>query len=181
MFNPDHVDGLEEQYFASRSLYFHHLYSFKTTNNIPMKKKTILLVEDNPDEEELTRLALEQSPFKPYLVVAHDGLEALTYLFDKGITPDLVLLDINLPKMNGLQVLKRLRSDLRTKFLPVVMMTTSAEPQDMLNSYSYGCNSYIRKPVDFNQFQSLVQQLGLYWLQCNVSPPLNVPVSTPAL
>lgn len=146
-----------------------------------MSNKTvlILLVEDNPDDEELTLLAFEQSHIASEVVVAHDGVEALDYLFGTGkfanrdldLLPALVLLDLQLPRVNGLEVLQRLRTDNRTKLLPVVIMTTSNEQQDLINSYKLGCNSYIRKPVDFDQFQTAVQQLGMYWLLLNESPP----------
>jgi CheY-like chemotaxis protein len=113
-------------------------------------------------------------------VVAHDGVEALDYLFGTGmyagrdlsVMPALILLDLQLPRINGLEVLQRLRADNRTKLLPVVIMTTSNEQQDLMNSYSLGCNSYIRKPVDFQQFMTAVQQLGMYWLILNELPPI---------
>jgi CheY-like chemotaxis protein len=136
-------------------------------------------VEDNPDDEELTLLAFERSRITNEVVVAHDGEEALDYLFGTGmyagrdlsIMPALILLDLQLPRINGLEVLQRLRADNRTKFLPVVILTTSNEQQDLINSYSFGCNSYIRKPVDFQQFMTAVQQLGMYWLILNELPP----------
>lgn len=146
------------------------------------QKNVLLLVEDNPDDEELTMLAFEQSPIANEMVVAHDGVEALDYLFgtgmyaerDTSVMPALILLDLQLPKINGLEVLQRLRANERTKLLPVVIMTTSNEQQDLINSYSLGCNSYIRKPVDYNQFLAVVQQLGMYWLLINESPPITV-------
>ncbi|HEY9612389.1 response regulator [Allocoleopsis sp.] len=142
------------------------------------QKNALLLVEDNPDDEELTLLAFERSRITNEVVVAHDGEEALDYLFGTGmyagrdlsIMPALILLDLQLPRINGLEVLQRLRADNRTKLLPVVILTTSNEQQDLINSYSFGCNSYIRKPVDFQQFMTAVQQLGMYWLILNELP-----------
>lgn len=143
------------------------------------QKNILLLVEDNPDDEELTLLAFEQSPIAHEVVVARDGVEALDYLFGTGIyagrdmstMPALILLDLQLPRINGLEVLQRLRSDKRTKLLPVVILTTSNEQQDLINSYHLGCNSYMCKPVDYNQFVTAVQQLGMYWLLLNEPPP----------
>jgi CheY-like chemotaxis protein len=142
--------------------------------------KTILLVEDNPDDEALAIRALKRHHISNQIVVARDGVEALDYLFGTGsyagrdisIKPTVVLLDLKLPRLNGLEVLRRLRSDERTRLLPVVILTTSSEEQDMLNSYSLGCNSYIRKPVDFVQFSEAIRQLGMYWLLMNEPPPL---------
>jgi two-component system, response regulator len=146
------------------------------------KTVLILLIEDNPDDEELTLLAFEQSRIASEIAVARDGVEALDYLFGQGkfaernldVMPALVLLDLQLPRINGLEVLQRLRADKRTKFIPVVILTTSNEQQDLINSYKLGCNSYIRKPVDFDQFQTAVQQLGMYWLLLNEPPPLLI-------
>lgn len=146
------------------------------------KTVLILLIEDNPDDEELTLLAFEQSRIVTEVVVARDGVEALDYLFGTGKfasrntdnLPALVLLDLQLPRINGIEVLERMRADNRTKYIPVVILTTSNEQQDLLNSYKLGCNSYIRKPVDFDQFQTAVQQLGMYWLLLNEPPPLLV-------
>lgn len=143
------------------------------------KTVLILLIEDNPDDEELTLLAFEQSRIANEVVVVRDGVEALEYLYGTGkfaardlkIMPALVLLDLQLPRVNGLEVLQRIRTDNRTKLLPVVILTTSNEQQDLINSYKLGCNSYIRKPVDFDQFQTAVQQLGMYWLLLNEPPP----------
>jgi CheY-like chemotaxis protein len=137
-------------------------------------------VEDNPDDEELTLLALDQSGISYNIVVAHDGVEALDYLFGRGRyadrdtnrLPAVVLLDIKMPRIDGLEVLQRLRANDRTKLLPVVILTTSTEEQDRLNGYSFGCNSYIRKPVDYVQFMTAVKQLGVYWLLLNEDPPL---------
>ncbi len=144
------------------------------------QRNPLLLVEDNPDDEELTLLAFEQSRITNEVVVAHDGVEALDYLFGTGmyasrdlsVMPALILLDLQLPRINGLEVLQRLRANNRTKFLPVVILTTSNEQQDLMNSYSLGCNSYIRKPVDFQQFMTAVQQLGMYWLILNELPAI---------
>jgi CheY-like chemotaxis protein len=146
------------------------------------QKNVLLLVEDNPDDEELTLLAFEQSAIANEVVVAHDGVEALDYLFSTGmyadrnpsLMPALILLDLQLPRINGLEVLQRLRADPRTKLVPVVILTTSNEQQDLINSYSLGCNSYIRKPVDYDQFITAVQQLGMYWLLINEPPPVPV-------
>jgi CheY-like chemotaxis protein len=143
-------------------------------------EKTILLVEDNPDDEALAIRALKRHHISNKIVVAHDGVEALDYLFGKGIhagrdisvKPTVILLDLKLPRIDGLEVLRRLREDDRTKLLPVVVLTTSSEEQDMLDSYSLGCNSYIRKPVDFLQFSEAIRQLGMYWLLMNEPPPL---------
>ena len=133
----------------------------------------ILLVEDNPDDEELTRLAFAESRLLNEVVVARDGQEALDYLFnDAHDLPNLVLLDLKLPKLDGMEVLKRIRAHARTGPLPVVMLTTSKEESDLLNSYKLGCNSYIRKPVVFTDFIEAVRQLGMYWLVLNEPPPL---------
>ena len=142
--------------------------------------KTILLVEDNPDDEALAIRALKRHHISNEVIVAHDGVEALEYLFCTGVyagrdinfKPTVVLLDLKLPRVDGLEVLRRLREDDRTRLLPVVILTTSSEEQDMLNSYSLGCNSYIRKPVDFVQFSEAIRQLGMYWLLMNEPPPL---------
>jgi two-component system, response regulator len=136
-------------------------------------KMSILLVEDNPDDEELTRLAFEASRLLNEVVVARDGQEALDYLFDAAHDlPNLVLLDLKLPKVDGLEVLKRIREHPRTQLLQVVMLTTSKEESDLINSYQLGCNSYIRKPVVFTEFIEAVRQLGMYWLVLNEPPPL---------
>jgi two-component system response regulator len=143
--------------------------------------KTILLVEDNPDDRDLALMAFEHSKIANEIVVAEDGAAALEYLFgtstkNAGSTsspPQIVLLDLNLPKVDGLEVLRRIRSDPRTKRLPVVILTSSDEERDMVESYERGANSYIRKPVDFAQFIESVQQLGLYWLVLNQAPPAD--------
>jgi two-component system, response regulator len=137
------------------------------------RNHVILLVEDNPDDEELTRLAFQECKFANELVVARDGQEACDYLFASGkyaggtTLPQVILLDLKLPKVDGLEVLRRIRADESTRFLPVVMLTSSKQEQDMIASYTLGVNSYIQKPVDFNQFIDAVRQLGLYWLVLN--------------
>lgn len=141
-----------------------------------MKNKIILLVEDNPDDVRLTRRAFSRSNIANELVVMRDGVEALEFLLDSAGNsparlPAVVLLDVKLPKMDGLELLKRIRADLRLKRMPVVMLTSSKEDQDVLASYDLGANSYIRKPVDFDQFTNAVHQLGLYWLLLNEPPP----------
>ncbi len=144
-----------------------------------MAKPLILLVEDNPDDEALTLRALRKSNIANEVVVARDGVEALDYLFatgayegrDPGVMPQVVLLDLKLPRLDGLEVLRRMRADERTRLLPVVVLTTSSEQRDIVGSYSLGANSYIRKPVDFVRFADAVQQLGLYWLLMNEAPP----------
>jgi two-component system, response regulator len=142
-----------------------------------MNRKTILLVEDNPDDEALTLRAFKKNNISNEVLVAHDGVEALELLFGNGNRngsrpPALVLLDLKLPKVDGLEVLRRIRSEARTHLLPVVILTTSNEEQDLTNGYQFGANSYIRKPVDFAQFTEAVRQLGLYWLVLNESPPV---------
>ncbi len=139
--------------------------------------KTILLVEDNLDDEELTLLAFEKNRILNTITVARDGVEALDLLFGSdnqggSIDPAIVLLDLKLPKVDGLEVLRRIREDARTKLLPVVILTSSREERDLIDSYSLGCNSYVRKPVDFAQFLEAVRQLGLYWLLLNETPEL---------
>jgi CheY-like chemotaxis protein len=137
-----------------------------------MNDKTILLVEDNPDDEALMLRAFTKHNICNEVIVAHDGREALDYLSGDGNgLPDLVLLDLKLPKANTLEVLRGVRTEPRTRLLPVVILTTSRRKQDVINSYHLGANSYIRKPVDFAQFTASVRQLGLYWLMLNESPP----------
>jgi two-component system response regulator len=141
------------------------------------KDKTILLVEDSPADEALTLRALKKANIMSEVVVARDGAEALDYLFgtesgeDRGKLPDLILLDLKLPKLDGHEVLKRIRADVRTHLLPVVILTTSVEDEDRLEGYRVGANSYVRKPVDFAEFSQAVLQLGLYWLVLNEQPP----------
>jgi CheY-like chemotaxis protein len=145
-----------------------------------MDKEIILLVEDNPDDVLLTKRAFKKSNILNELVVASDGVEALDYLFGAGayegrdlnIMPVLILLDLRLPKLDGIDVLRRIRDDERTKLIPVVVLTTSKEHQDLIQSYNLGANSYIRKPVDFDQFVQAVKQLGLYWVLLNEPPPV---------
>jgi two-component system, response regulator len=136
-----------------------------------MRDAIILLVEDNPDDEALTRRALQKHHVRNELIVARDGQEALDYLFGGGQLPQLILLDLKLPKIDGLEVLRRVRADERTKLLPVVILTSSNEERDLVSGYSLGANSYVRKPVDFNQFTEAARQLGVYWLLLNESPP----------
>ena len=141
-------------------------------------EKTILLVEDNPDDEMLTIRALKKNNILNEVIVARDGVQALDYLFAEGEhegrdasnQPQVILLDLKLPKIDGHEVLKRIKSDERTKLLPVVVLTTSNEDQDVIASYQLGANSYIKKPVDFDQFIKAVGQLGLYWLVLNETP-----------
>jgi two-component system response regulator len=144
-----------------------------------MADKVILLVEDNPDDEALTVRALNKHKVVNQVVVARDGVAALEYLFGEGAyagrdtkdMPQVVLLDLKLPKLDGLGVLRRVRGDERTKLLPVVILTSSNEEQDRINGYGLGANSYVRKPVDFEEFVAAAAQLGLYWLVLNAPPP----------
>jgi CheY-like chemotaxis protein len=144
-----------------------------------MEKKTILLVEDNPDDETLTLRALKSSAINSEVVVARDGVEALDYVFGTGAyagrnlrdRPAVILLDLKLPRVDGLEVLSRLRSDERTRLLPVVILTSSNEEKDLISGYRLGANSYIRKPVDFAQFAETVRQVSQYWLALNEQPP----------
>ncbi|MGH8707564.1 MAG: response regulator [Burkholderiales bacterium] len=145
-----------------------------------MVEKSILLVEDNPDDEDLTLRALRQAKVANEVIVARDGVEALDYMFGKGkfagrdvtILPAVILLDLKLPKLSGLDVLQRLRADARTRLIPIVILTSSSEDEDMLQSYASGANSYVRKPVEFGAFANSVSQLGVYWLLLNQSPPI---------
>jgi two-component system response regulator len=144
-------------------------------------EKIILLVEDNPDDVELTLRAFKKNNILNPVIVAKDGVEALEYLFGKGIyagrnvkeLPVVILLDLKLPKIDGLEVLKMVRRDERTKLIPVVILTSSVEEKDVINGYSLGANSYIRKPVEFNQFVKAMRYLGLYWLLFNEPPPVE--------
>ena len=144
-----------------------------------MPEKIILLVEDNPDDEELTTRALRQAKIANEIVVARDGGEAIDFLFGEGAhagrdlsrTPAVILLDLKLPKLSGLEVLKRVRADPRTKLVPTVVLTSSSEDEDMLKSYQLGANSYVRKPVEFGAFVNAVSQLGVYWMLLNQPVP----------
>ena len=146
-----------------------------------MENNVILLVEDNPKDEALTLRALRKSNILNDVVVAHDGVEALDYLFATGayagrdttLMPQLTLLDLKMPRIDGLQVLKRIREDERTRRLPVVVFTSSDEEEDLIRSYELGANSYVRKPVEFSQFVEATKQLGLYWLVLNRAAPLR--------
>jgi CheY-like chemotaxis protein len=141
-------------------------------------KRTILLVEDNPDDVLLTKRALEKSNIINNLIVVHDGVEALDYLFgreafegrDTSKLPQVILLDLKMPRMDGLETLKRIREAELTKLLPVIILTTSNEEEDIIAGYNLGANSYICKPVDFDQFHSAIQNLGLYWCVLNIGP-----------
>ena len=141
------------------------------------REKTILLVEDNPADEALTLRALKKANIASPVVVARDGVEALNCLFPVGTSsaahklPQVIFLDLKLPKLDGHEVLKRIRADIRTQLLPVVILTTSVEDADRLEGYRLGANSYVRKPVDFSEFANAVIQLGLYWLVLNEQPP----------
>ncbi len=144
-----------------------------------MDQATILLIEDNPDDVELTLHAFKKNHMANDVVVAGDGAEALDYLFGTGKyagrnaddAPALILLDLQLPKIGGLDVLRKVREDERTKRIPVVILTTSDEEDDVVNGYDRGCNSYLRKPVDFNEFMNSVKQLEVYWMVLNTAPP----------
>ena len=144
-----------------------------------MDEKIILLVEDNPDDVALTVRAFKKNNISNKVIVAKDGVEALDYLFGKGMyagrdvkdMPVIVLLDLKLPRIDGLEVLRSIRQNEFTKLLPVVILTSSAEEQDVINGYKLGVNSYIRKPVDYNQFSEAIKNLGLYWLVWNEPPP----------
>jgi len=146
-----------------------------------MNDKTILLVEDNADDEKLTLRALKKNNISNEVIVARNGVEALDYLFGTGayagsnssVMPQVVLLDLKLPKLDGLEVLRRVRADNRTKLLPIVILTSSNEEMDRVNGYGLGANSYVRKPVDFSRFMEATRQLGLYWLVLNEPPPLR--------
>lgn len=144
-----------------------------------MDEKMILLVEDNPDDEALTLRALKKHNIENKVIVVRDGAEALDFLFCTGVyadrdandMPQVTLLDLKLPKIDGLEVLLRLRADKRTRLLPVVILTSSNEEQDLIEGYRNGANSYVRKPVDFTQFLDAVREVGLYWLVLNHAPP----------
>ena len=147
-----------------------------------MRDAPILLVEDNPDDEALTLRAFKRSGVANDIEVVRDGQEALDYLFGNDAVeasppPSIILLDLKLPKVDGLEVLKRVRAEDRTKLIPVVILTSSREESDLIATYGHGANSYVRKPVDFNQFADSVRQLGLYWLVVNEPPPIPIPNS----
>ena len=143
--------------------------------------ETILVVEDNPDDVELLLRALKKNNIANDIAITHDGAEALDYIFGNGKysgrdvndVPRIILLDLKLPKLNGLQVLERIRADARTALVPVIILTSSKEEQDLISGYKSGANSYVRKPVDFNEFVDAVRQIGLYWLLINESPIQN--------
>ena len=145
--------------------------------------RSILLVEDNPDDVDLTRRAFQRAGLTQPLDVVEDGVEALDYLFAREAfahrahepLPSLVLLDLKLPRMDGHAVLREIRADARTRFLPVVILTSSDEEKDLVESYSHGCNSYVRKPVSYNEFVEAARQLGVYWLVLNRAPQPGVP------
>lgn len=153
-----------------------------------MSTKNILLIEDNPDDRELMKLAFSQGSIPHNLITVSDGIEALEYLSgqenssdenflypsDRNLTsmPALIMIDLNLPKINGIEVLRRIRADPRTRLLPVVIISSSNEPQDIIDSYINGCNSYIRKPIHFTQLQNFVKEISTYWLTVNQLPPV---------
>ena len=146
-----------------------------------MEEKIILLVEDNPDDVELTLRAFKKNNILNRVIIAKDGAEALDYLLGTGTyagrelkdLPVVILLDLKLPKIDGMEVLKRIRQDNRTKLIPVVILTSSTEPKDVVNGYSLGANGYVRKPVEFSQFVEAMRHLGLFWLLWNEPPPLG--------
>jgi two-component system response regulator len=145
------------------------------------RSRLILLVEDNPDDVELTLKAFERSPVPSQIVVASDGEEALDFLFARGLhagrdvthVPDVVLLDLKLPKVDGIEVLRQMRADAHTRHIPVVILTSSREQRDLVATYDLGANSYVQKPVDFGEFMAAAHQIGVYWLDVNQVPPLG--------
>jgi CheY-like chemotaxis protein len=174
-----YLDTVIEVVFSSLNQPHRRHGQFRAAIITKMSRKTILLVEENTDYQQLLSLAFEKSNSIHNLTIVRDGVEALDYLFNRGrfdrferdIMPALMILDLHLPKLDGLEVLQRLRSESRTRLLPVVIMSASKDPQDIINSYSFGCNSYIRKPVDFRQLQTIIDRLSLYWLTLNEIPP----------
>ena len=144
-----------------------------------MKNKSILLIEDNPDDAKLTIHAFEKNNITNEILVINDGVKALDYLFKRGMysesgtdnLPTVILLDLKLPKLDGHEVLKQIRAHERTKLIPVIILTSSKEEDDLVKCYKNGCNSYVQKPVDFNEFIEAVQSLGIYWLLLNEAPP----------
>jgi CheY-like chemotaxis protein len=145
-----------------------------------MKERRILLVEDRQDDIDLTLRSLKDNKITNKIDVVRDGAEALDYIFVTGVysdrniedLPSVILLDIKLPKVDGMEVLRRIREDKRTKMLPVVILTSSKEESDLINSYKLGCNSYVRKPIEFEEFSKAIRELGLYWLLLNEPPPV---------
>ncbi len=139
--------------------------------------QTILIVEDNPDDLELTLLAFEQTELEANIIIARDGVEAINYFLSQNQIstplPDLILLDLQMPRLNGLDLIREIRANPRTKLLPIVILTTSYEESDRLQGYSLGCNSYIRKPVNYSEFVNVMKQLAMYWLVLNNPPPLT--------
>jgi two-component system response regulator len=139
------------------------------------QSQTLLIIEDNPDDLELTLLAFEQTELKANIIIARDGVEAINYFLSQNQAlaplPDLILLDLQMPRLNGLEVIREIRANPRTKLLPIVILTTSHEESDRLQGYGLGCNSYIRKPVEYSEFVNVMKQLGMYWLVLNSPPP----------
>ncbi|MTJ10035.1 MULTISPECIES: response regulator [unclassified Anabaena] len=138
---------------------------------------TLLIIEDNQDDLELTLLAFEQTELKANIIIARDGVEAINYFLSPNQAlaplPDLILLDLQMPRLNGLEVIREIRANPRTKLLPIVILTTSHEESDRLQGYGLGCNSYIRKPVEYSEFVNVMKQLGIYWLVLNSPPPFS--------
>jgi two-component system response regulator len=141
-----------------------------------MNRGPILLVEDNPDDIELTMRALEKNHIANEVIIAKDGVEAIACLFDQqpALVPSVILLDLKLPRVSGIEVLRRIRGDHRTRLFPVVVLTSSREDRDLVESYALGANSYVRKPIHFGEFVEAVRQLGMYWLLLNESAPVEM-------